>query len=140
MFRTLVIVSGFLALGAVVRADDTKQGADAAIGTWRQVAVIVDGKDMPVGPATLLTTTKEGWAVTVDGKPYRKGTAKADESKSPVQSDVTFADGELAGQTLRQISKIEGDVLLACIGPRPPTEFKSHAGSGQTLSVWIRVK
>jgi len=100
----------------------------------------VDGKEIPVGPATLLVATQDGYTVTVDGKPYQKGTTKADRTKSPVQSDVTVTEGELAGKTLRQISKIDGDVLIACIGAERPTEFKSKPGSGHTLSVWIRVK
>ncbi len=86
-----------------------------------------------------ITTTVDGWTVTAGGKLYSKGTAKVDPN-SPLESDVTYNEGHLAGKTLRQISKIEGDVLIACIGAERPTEFKSKAGGGHTLSVWIRVK
>ena len=88
----------------------------------------------------LLIVTNDGYSVTIDGKPYQKGTVKADHTKSPVQSEITVTEGAPAGKKLLQISKIEGDILIACIGPDRPTEFKSKSGSGHSLSVWIRVK
>jgi hypothetical protein len=48
-------------------ADDAKPGANPYIGTWRMVAVIVDGKDIAPGPSTLNTVTEEGWTVTTNG-------------------------------------------------------------------------
>lgn len=140
MTRVLLITLGFLALGQVGRCDDAKAAANSHLGQWRQVAVVVDGKEIAVGPSTVLTVTPEGYTVTVDGQPYQSGTTKADRSKSPVESEVTVTEGSLAGRTLLQISKIEGDVLIACIGADRPKEFKSNPGSGHTLSVWIRVK
>jgi len=121
-------------------ADDTKADPEAQIGTWRMVAVVVDGKDTPVSPATLMVVTREGWTVTINGNPYAKGTTKADRTTSPVQSEVSYLEGALAGKTLQQISRIDGDIMYACAGATRPGEFKSKAGSAHTLSVWIRVK
>lgn len=135
---SFLLASSLFAFHTTGLADDEKP-ANAHLGTWRQVALVVDGKDTPVGSSTLLTTTPDGWTMTIDGKFFSKGTTKVDP-KSPTQSDVTYAEGFLAGATLRQISKIEGDVLIACIGAERPTQFKSKAGSGHTLSIWIRVK
>jgi uncharacterized protein (TIGR03067 family) len=140
MVRVFAAVACLPLLMSAARADDPKADADAHIGTWRMVAVVVDGKDTPVGPSTLMAVTREGWTVTADGKPYAKGTTKADRAKSPVQSEVHYAEGALAGKTLQQISRIDGDIMYACAGATRPTEFKSTAGSGHTLSVWIRVK
>jgi uncharacterized protein (TIGR03067 family) len=112
-------------------------------GTWRQVAVVMDGKDIPVGRATLLIVADGNFTVTVNGKVYQKGTTKVDLSTSPRQSEAIIAQGPGAGKTLRQIGKVEGDVLIACAGPpdgERPTSFASPPGSGQTLSVWLRVK
>ena len=39
-----------------------------ARSVWRQVAVVIDGKDIPVGRATLLTVTPDGYEVTVNGR------------------------------------------------------------------------
>jgi uncharacterized protein (TIGR03067 family) len=139
MVWKLLFACCVFALTTVSLADDGK-GNDNHFGTWRQVAVIVDGKEYPIAATTILNSKPDGWAVTVDGKPYSKGTVKADRSKSPVSAEVTFTEGSLAGQTLQQISKVEGDVLIANIAAQRPTEFTSKAGSGRTLSVWIRVK
>jgi uncharacterized protein (TIGR03067 family) len=115
--------------------------ADTAhLGTWKQVALVVDGKEQPIRAATLIRVEKDQWIISVDGKDVQKGTTKADRAKPVATSEVKVSEGYLAGQTLKQISKIEGDVMIACIGVEEPKEFKSKSGSGHTLSVWIRVK
>mgnify|MGYP000875032071 CR=1 FL=1 len=139
MMRTALVAFGLLALNASILLGDDRASEDAHLGTWRQVAVVVDGKEVAVGPSTLLTVTREGYAVTVDGEPYQKGATKAHRTKSPVQSEVTVTEGARAGKSFGQISMIQGDVLIACLGVERPTEFKSKPGSGHTLSVWIRV-
>jgi uncharacterized protein (TIGR03067 family) len=120
-------------------ADEPNSVANPYIGSWRMVAVILDGKDVPTGSSTINTVTEDAWSVTIDGKLYSKGTSKRDP-EFPNHSDVIYAEGASAGTTLKQIAKIEGDVMIACAGKTRPTEFKSKAGSGHTLSVWIRVK
>ncbi len=114
----------------------------ASTGTWRQVAVVVDGKDIPVGRSTFLVVTPTGYTVTVLGRVYQTGTSVADLSTNPPRSDVSIASGAAAGQTVRQIFRVDGDVLTACAaGPDGdrPTAFASAPGSGHTLSVWVRV-
>jgi uncharacterized protein (TIGR03067 family) len=145
MLRTPVAALTLLGLVGAGLAEAANQTPDvrAPLETWRLVAVVADGTDVEVGRATLMTVTPEGYAVTVDGKPYQKGTVKVDSAKAPLQSDIRVAEGADAGKTLRQISKVEGDVLIACIarpGAARHTEFTSKPGSGHTLSVWIRVK
>jgi len=132
-------VIGILALNQLAWADDPKPGANPYLGTWRMVAVIVDGKDLPPGSSTQNIVTEDGWTVTMNGDFYSKGTSKHDP-QFPNHSDVKYVEGALAGTTLKQISKIEGDVMIACAGEKRPTEFTSKAGTAHTLSVWIRVK
>jgi uncharacterized protein (TIGR03067 family) len=112
-------------------------------GVWRQVAVVIDGKNVPFGPGykVILTAEEGNYTVTVNGKVYQKGTAKHDYDKTPPQSDVTVTEGPQAGETSRQIFKYEGDVLIACNAPpgaARPTEFTSQPGSGHILRVWLR--
>ncbi len=114
-------------------------------GTWRQVAVIIDGKNVSVGSGAILTADEGGYTVTINGifgpRVYQRGTVKSDYDKMPPQSDVTVTEGPQAGQTIPQIFKYEGDLLIACQAPpgaARPTEFTSRPGSGHTLSVWIR--
>jgi uncharacterized protein (TIGR03067 family) len=117
-------------------------GSPSSHGTWRQVAAVVDGRDVPVGRGTLLTVTPNGYTVSGHGRVYQTGTSRADYAATPHHSDVTVTGGRGAGQTLRQIFRVEGDVLVAC-NARPgaprPAAFASPPGSGHTLSVWVRV-
>jgi uncharacterized protein (TIGR03067 family) len=140
MLRSLIAFVGILALAPIATSEDKKKYADAHLGKWRQVAAVYDGKELDVGPKTILETKADGYEVTIDGKSFQKGAVKVDREKSPNVAEVKVAEGYLAGKTLHQISKIEGDVLIACIGETLPKEFKCSAGSGHTLSVWIRVK
>lgn len=39
-------------------------------GTWRQVAAIIDGKNIPVSPGAILTVDEGGYTFTVNGKVY----------------------------------------------------------------------
>lgn len=111
------------------------------MGHWRQVAAVIDGKRVPVGPGAVLTVDSNGYTVTVNGKVLQRGTSTSDYDKNPHQSDVMVTEGPEAGKTLPQIFRIEGDVLVACIAPAGaprPTEFKSDAGSGHSLTIWLR--
>ena len=117
------------------------QSDPKGIGHWRQVAAVIDGKRVPVGPGAVLTVDSNGYTVTANGKVIQRGKSKNDYEKNPHQSDVMVAEGPEAGKTLPQIFRIEGDVLVACIAPAGatrPTEFKCDAGSGHSLSVWLR--
>lgn len=134
-----VLAVTMIMVGSLGWADEPKLSVNPYVGSWRMVAVIVDGKDLPTGSSTINAVSEGGWTVTVDGKLYSKGTSKRDP-QFPDHSDVIHAEGALAGTTLKQITKIEGDVMIACVGEKRPTEFKSKPGSGHTLSVWIRVK
>ena len=112
-------------------------------GTWRQVAAVIDGRNIPVGSGALMTVTAEGYTVKVNGRMYQRGTSKADYDKNPHQADVLVAEGPHAGKTLEQIFKIEGDVLIANAalpGKPRPTEFTSLPGSGHVLTVWLRTQ
>lgn len=121
-------------------AEGEKPNAEAHLGQWRQVVTIMDGKEIPTEGPTILTVTGNDYTVTMNGAIFQKGTMKIDRSKSPVQSDLTITEGFMAGQTVHQISRIEGDVFISCFGAKRPTEFTSESGSGHILSVWIRVK
>lgn len=111
-------------------------------GVWRQIAGVIDGKEVWVGRGVILHVAEQGYTVTVNGRVYQRGTTKNYLDKDPPESDVIVSDGPSAGQTCRQIFHIHGDVLVACIagpGAPRPTEFTSAPGSGHILSVWLRV-
>jgi uncharacterized protein (TIGR03067 family) len=110
-------------------------------GVWRQIAGIIDGKEVRVGRGVILNVGEQGYAVTVNGRVYQRGTTKNYLDQDPPESDVIVSEGPNAGQICRQIFHIHGDVLVACIagpGATRPTEFTSRPGSGHILSVWLR--
>lgn len=139
MLRALIahLTLALVAFGVI--ADEPKPSETAHLGTWKQVALVVDGNEQPVGASTLIRVEKDEWIISVAGKDVQKGTTKADRTKTVTESEVKVREGYLAGKTLQQISKIEGDVMIACIGAERPKTFTSKPGSGNTLSVWIRV-
>lgn len=113
-----------------------------SVGQWRQVAVVVDGRRIPVGTGAVLTVDAQGYSVSVAGRVIQRGTSSNDYATVPHQSDVTVTEGPQAGQTLPQIFHVEGDILMACAAPNGgvrPTEFRSPSGSGHVLSIWLRI-
>ncbi len=111
------------------------------MGHWRQIAAIINGQRVPVGPGAVLIVDSNGYSIVFNGKVLQRGTSTHDYDKYPQQSDVMVTEGPEAGKTFPQIFWIEGDVLLACMalaGATRPTEFKSNAGSGHSLSIWLR--
>ena len=105
---------------------------------WRLLAMVADGKSMPVAPGSVLTVDGEHYSFAVNGTIYQKGITKFDDTKSPRESEVTITQGKGKGNTLLQISKFEGDLLIGCLakpGAPRPTAFQSTPGSGNTLSV-----
>ena len=122
-------------------ADNSEAGK--YLGTWKQVAVIVDGQEIQVGKSTLMEVAKDGYKVTAEGRLFQRGTSKIVGEGDPRRSDIIVSEGAGAGSTIPQITKVTGDVLIGCqskSGAARPTEFTSERGSGHTLSVWIRVK
>ena len=117
---------------------DEPDPSEAHLGTWRLVAVVDSGRPVTLGAPVTMTVTPDGYTVKAGGRTYETGTSRADRSRVPVESDVMVFDGPRAGQTLRQMTMIHGDVMIACAGDDRPAQFVSRPGSGHTLSVWLR--
>lgn len=140
MIRVLLLAVVLVPSGQLLRAEDQKPDETAHLGKWRQIAIVMDGKEISMEGETILTVTGQDYTVTTNGAIFQKGTMKIDRTKSPVQSELMVTEGYMAGQTVHQISRIEGDVFISCFGTDWPKEFKSKPGSGHVLSVWIRAK
>lgn len=112
-------------------------------GTWRQLALIVDGEQVPVVSGVTLAVDEDGYTVKLGNRLIQRGTSTSNYDEFPHQADATVTEGRDAGKTLRQIFKIEGDLLISCVslpGAERPKEFTSSRGSGHSLSVWLRTE
>jgi uncharacterized protein (TIGR03067 family) len=120
----------------------TKQELERLQGTWRAVAVEVDGR--PVLPH-LFRDAK----LVISGSRFRlhnplpdaeqreEGSFTPDPSKTPKALDVT-PDG---GRTLEEIYELRGDTLQVCYpvgGGNRPADFKTAPASGLSLVTYER--
>jgi uncharacterized protein (TIGR03067 family) len=117
---------------------------DGVTVAWKPLSVVVDGRVLPVGySAMYMLVTGDRYEVLVNGRRYETGTSQVVADGEVRQTEVLPDTGRRSGQSLAQISRVDGDVLTACAAgpdaPRP-TAFSSTPGSGHTLSVWLRMR
>ncbi|MEO6325124.1 MAG: TIGR03067 domain-containing protein [Thermoanaerobaculia bacterium] len=118
-------------------------GIEALQGEWSAVRIVIDGKSLPlsfvaggkrvmVGPRTTVTF---GPQVILDAL------TRVDASSEVLAVDYLHVGGPTRGAVQRAIARQRDDELELCMstaGAARPTEFRSTAGSGWTLSVWKR--
>ena len=146
-----VLVSFFLlaASGRLAHADDDAEAKElkALAGSWKLVAVEVDGKPIPKDdlPAISFTLHPDGKSdvQSPDGKFQTKSVI--DPAKKPKTLDIEYLGGPQKGQKQYGIYKTDGDrftVFSTPPGGKPedrPREFDSKTAKG-ALVVWERVK
>jgi uncharacterized protein (TIGR03067 family) len=140
----LILAAASLVAAAPPREDAAKGDRERIQGTWTGVAIEVDGKPSPAHMVAALKLVFKGDTLTyVVGEPGATNfTFKLDPTTKPAGFDMTHADGENKGKTLRAVYSLEGDGLKICFG-RPdqrPKELTAKAGSGQGLYVLKREK
>jgi uncharacterized protein (TIGR03067 family) len=115
-------------------------------GTWRVVALEVDGNKAAEEDARKITVVNEAdgkWAIEVEGKVVARGTSEIDPSKKPRAVTLTITEGQDAGKTVLGIYEFKDDTRKVCLaepGKDRPTEFSTAAGGGHILAVLKRVK
>jgi uncharacterized protein (TIGR03067 family) len=136
----MLVVFG-LALWSV--AADDKKDSELLQGTWTMVSLEVNG-DAVEGDLVdnaRLVVKDDSYTPTLGDQTYTSK-FKMDPSKSPKQMDFTYTDGELKGETVKGIYKLEGDTYTLCRALLPdgdrPTDFKTSADSNRILVVWKR--
>ncbi len=147
----MILLTGWLtvAFGLVVAADPVKEEAikkDRAKyqGTWRVVALAIDGHKVADKEANKITVTNHAdgtWVIRVDGKVAGKGASKIDPTRKPKAIDVTPAAGTQKAKTSFGIYEINGRTRKVCFAPPGkdrPTEFSSRQGTGHILVVFQR--
>ena len=140
------VVLLLLAAGALATADappgDSKKDLERMQGDWAADSFVIDGMQLPDDDARAFFRTVKGDAYTVARykRVLGKGTIKLDAGKKPKAIDALAAGRD---KPLLGIYELDGDRMKLCFagpGKERPTAFTSAAGSGQTLTVWVREK
>ncbi len=143
MTRALLVL---LAAGALATADapadESKKDLERMQGDWACDSYVVDGMKLPDDDAQAYFRTIKGDTYTVARfqKVLGKGTIKLDASQRPGAIDALPAGRD---KPLLGIYEFDGGRMKLCFagpGKGRPTAFTSEAGSGHTLTVWVREK
>ena len=106
------------------------------------VAGAADGCPLPASNVTSMKRALSGnkLTVTMSGQLYFSATIELDPAKSPRTIDYHMTGGPTSGAIQRGIYLFAGDTVRFCFGApgaARPSEFKTVAGDGRTLSSWI---
>jgi uncharacterized protein (TIGR03067 family) len=143
----------FAAVGLVVTWDAGVLGDEAAAkqemeklqGEWTMVMGEIEGQAMPeqMRAAARRVAKDDETTITIGGQLFMKAKFTVDPSKTPKTIDYNMTGGPTSGKTQLGIYEIDGERLKFCFGSpgkERPTNFKTEAGDGRTLSVWTRKK
>lgn len=137
-------------VGALAASSDTLEDAikkDRKLheGTWRIVALEINGNKAEVEDAKKLTVINgpDGtWSLRSEGNEVGKGTSIIDPTKKPKEIELTPTEGEGKGNPLLGIYEIGEKTRKLCIAPAGkdrPKEFSTAAGSEHILVTFERV-
>ena len=137
------------AIGAIAAADDAK---DEAIkkdrkqieGTWRVVALEVDGnrsKEEDARKLTVVNGSDGTWSLRSEGKEISKGTSTIDPTKKPKTIDLKWTEGEGSGKQYLGIYELGEKTRKLCFaqpGKERPTEFSTTSVNEHILVTFER--
>lgn len=137
-----IAVALLMTLRAVPGEEPAQREAKALRGTWRLIALELDGEKqaLPEAPADRVNISEN--RISADDECF---SYKLDPSANPKLIDMTRLSGGDKGQVLEGIYQLRGDALTICLfggaGARSrPTEFASNPGSGCALFTLERQK
>lgn len=150
-FGILAVGALLTAISAIASADDAteeaiKKDRKQIEGTWRIVALVVNGNQAMEEDAKMLTVVNGSdgtWSLHAEGKEVTKGTSTFDPTKKPKTIDFTPTEGESKGKLHLGIYELGDKTRKMCFAPSGkdrPTEFASAAGSDHILVTFERVK
>jgi uncharacterized protein (TIGR03067 family) len=142
MKRAVLLLAIAVTAAADAPAGDSKKDLERMQGDWACDAYTTEGMEQPADAAQALfrTIKDDTYAVFRFKKQIGKGTLKLDAGKKPKAIDAL---PEGSDKPLLGIYEFDGDKLKLCFagpGKDRPTAFTADAGSGRTLTVWVREK
>jgi uncharacterized protein (TIGR03067 family) len=139
------------ATGAIASADEAKDEAikkDHKLieGTWRIVALEINGEKSDEEDAMKLTVVNGSdgtWSVRSEGNEISKGTSTIDPTKKPKTIDLTPTEGggkDKAHLGIYELGEKTRKLCFAPPGKDRPTKFSSTPGSEHILVTFEREK
>ena len=121
-----------LVVGLLMGADD-KKAVDQFKGTWDIKAFEIGGNSPPEFKGTF---TFDGHDMKIKfGDQDHQGTFKLDDSKKPMEIDVTPGDGPDAGKLMRGIYSLNKDELKLCLAHAEQERPKSLDKPGDMVII-----
>jgi uncharacterized protein (TIGR03067 family) len=122
----------------------TRSDLERLQGEWTMVSGEIQGEAMPdeIRTTARRVAKENETTVTVSGQLFMKARFTLDPTKKPKSIDYEMTGGPTEGKKQLGIYEIDGEAVKFCFaspGQDRPTEFKTAAGDGRTLSVWKRV-
>lgn len=147
----LIVGVLFMAVGGIALAADPKDEAiqkDRKVieGTWRIIALVVNGNDANEDDARKLTVVNGAdgsWNLNSEGKEICQGTSTIDPMQKPKTIDFTITEGEGKGNHYLGIYELGENTRRMCFAPpgeARPTELASTSGSQRILVTFQREK
>ncbi len=133
-----------LAIAADAPTDAIKKDRQHITGTWRIVALVVDGAKSQDEDARKLTVVNEPdgtWTLRSEGMELSKGSSTIDPANAPKIIDFKVTAGGGSGQQHEGIYELGEKTRKLCFaaeGKARPTEFTSTPGSGNILVTFER--
>ena len=146
---------GLLVIGALLTAiasasdakdDAIKKDRKQIEGTWRVVALVVNGDkatDEDAKKLTVVNGSDGTWSLRDEDKEVTKGTSTFDPTKKPKTIDFTPTEGDGKGNLHLGIYELGEKTRKLCFAPpgkERPTEFSSTPGSEHILVTFEREK
>jgi uncharacterized protein (TIGR03067 family) len=134
------------AQGKEVKAkDDTAKELKKLQGTWKVVALEVDGNELSEEDRKQAPTelTIKGTKYVLKGQQDSKGTFQLGANKKFKTITTKPTDGPYKGKTIKAIYKLDGDTMTACYditGKTRPDAFSSKDKEGYVVIKYKRKK
>jgi uncharacterized protein (TIGR03067 family) len=96
------------------RADDILKSLQNLQGSWKLVALNVDGKEITPPPSNIKVKIK-GDSFSYQSGGEGKATLKADTEPKVPTLDIAYTEGKRKGTTIAAVFEVKGDTLRLCM-------------------------
>lgn len=135
-----------IALAADPKDEAVQEDRKVIEGTWRIIALVVNGNDAKEEDARKLTVVNGAdgsWNLNSEGKEICRGTSTIDPTQKTKTIDFTITEGEGKGNHYLGIYEFDENTRKMCFAPpgeARPTELASTPGSQRILVTFKREK